>query len=157
MKESLASTLHFLNTVNSGLEILTLHQECGTIKINECVLGSSNSSHTTSSLVMVDLQCTEEKLAEIQYFVKCDVKLCTDGPSTTKSYGFAAVKLCNPQPCKVRFGSPVEVWTRVLSPNILFHFSHIKCKVAYYASATVNFGRFIGNDSVFVVAPLSNH
>lgn len=140
------------------LDILSLYQKCKSVKLGRFILGSNCSRHKTASIVLVQtLQDNEIKLAEIQYYIKCYVKVSS--PSTTtksESFWFAAVALFQPHDCAVWYGSPVQVWSQVTSVDILLvPVSHIKCRSAY-ASASVNFGRVIGHDNVLIVVPLVN-
>ena len=82
------------------------------------------------------------------------MKVNSSNGTESRSFWFAAVPLFLDHPCRVWFGSPTEVWSRVTSRDIL-PLSYILCRIAY-ASTSVNFGRVIGEDTVLVVVPLSN-
>ena len=107
-------------------------------------------------MLVQTLQDTGLKLAEIQYYLKFHVKVSSPTTCETRSFWFAAVSLFQPHQCTVWYGSPVQVWSQVTFLDIvLIPVSYIKSRSAY-ASASVNFGRVIGQDNVLIVVPLVN-
>ena len=92
------------------------------------------------------------QLAEIQYFLKCDVKI--EG-NFIQSFWFVALSFYYPHECRVWFGNPTEVWSAVASPDYYFlPLSYIQSRVAY-SKQKINFGQVIGTDSVLVITPLA--
>ena len=57
--------------------------------------------------------------------------------------------------CRCWYGYPTQVWSNDLSScgNKYFLLKEIKGRVVY-VNASVNFGRFIGEDDVLIVAPI---
>ena len=154
------STLYMLNyfSSDSTVKVLSLYQKCQAVKVGQFVLGSCSSRHTTASVVVVrTVQTTELKVAQIQYYFKLNV--CVESSaadSEIKSFWFAAISLLDSHSCKVWFGNPVQVWSQVTLPDILFiPISFIRSRTAYIATS-VSFGRVIGSDRVLVVVPLTN-
>lgn len=149
LQEVLEST-SMVSNENEHFSIMPLCSKCMAIKIRDRVLASKRSRFVTCSVVFTKQQHgSDTQLAEIQYFVKCDVT--TEG-GDIKSLWLAAVSFYYPHQCRVWFGYPTEVWSAVTSPD--HHFipvSHILNRVAY-SKQTVDFGR---TDSVLVVAPLA--
>lgn len=159
VKSNLVSTLANLHYFDSDIswDVLNLYQMCSAIRFDNFVLGSMKSRHKTASVVVVNtITSSEPKVAEVQYYLQFHVKVNSSNGTETRSFWFAAVSLFLEHPCRVWFGSPTEVWSRVTSRDILLlPLSHILCRTAY-VSTSVNFGRVIGEDTVLVVVPLSN-
>ena len=91
-------------------------------------------------------------LAEIQYFLWCDV-LCAD--SNVRSHCLVAVSFYMQHPAEVWFGSPAQVWAAATSTEVKFlPVTCIKSRVAY-SIRRYDFGRLIGEDKVIIATPLS--
>lgn len=68
----------------------------------------------------------------------------------------ACVQFFEEHQCKVWFGGPTEVLTRITSPDVFYiPLYDIKTRVAY-CETSVDFGRVIGEEVVYVVSFLSN-
>ena len=159
IKSSLIMTLRALHyfTAECTIEVMSLYQKCKAVELGRFTLGSNGSRHNTASIVQVrTLQGSQLSLGEIQYYFKFHVKVSSTSGVDMKSFWFAAVLLFEPHNCKVWFGTPVQVWSRVTLPDHLFiPLSYIKSRTAY-VSTPIDFGRVIGMDNVLVVVPLLN-
>lgn len=133
------------------MTVLALFAKCRAIKIGRFILGSCNSRFTTASRVIVALE-EEEKLAEIQHFLKCAIRYSNQHHS--ENFWLAAVKVYFEHQCRVWFGHPTEIWASCTRPELIYiPLSYIKCRVAY-TTLEQYFGRIIGTDKVSVVIPL---
>ena len=91
------------------------------------------------------------KLAEIQYFNECVVMF----NEKATYFWVAHVNWYLEHPCKIWYGTPIEVWSTVISPTAsLIPVQSIKSRVVY-TKCTRNFGRRLVNDTVFVVSPVT--
>ena len=136
--------------------LLSLYQKCKAISVGGTIIGASNSRYTTSAHVMAlhPRQLEALHLAKVQYLARVDVKL-TSGEEQNVSYWFAAASFYHEHQCKLWFGRPTEVWATATLPDLcLIHVNCIKCRVAY-CKVDVDFGRFIGQQTVIAVSPLS--
>ena len=140
--------------------ISVLHQKCKAIKFNNFTLGSVHSRYHKTSVLLVTsvLNSTETVLCETQYFLKCQVVKHTNTGPSTKIIWFAAIQLLMEHPCKVWFGSPVQVWgTTPQTFDITFiPITSIEHRVVY-AKTKFNFGRLVGDDSVYIIVPIENN
>ena len=83
---------------------------------------------------------------------KCSVK--SDNGDQLNPLWVAAVSWYSPHNCFVWFGKPTQVWNPSPSPGYTFiHLDQIKSRVAF-TTASVDFGRIIGLNTVLVVVPL---
>ena len=103
----------------SQFEVLHLFQKCNAVKVGKFVLGSCTSRFTRVSIVKARFQ-DEDRLAEVQYFVKCCIKFHSNVGNTCTTYWLAAVSFFNAHQCKVWFGKPMEVWSSVTDFDIHF-------------------------------------
>ena len=93
----------------------------------------------------------EQRLAKILFFAECIV-IADNGERV--AVWVAAVSWFDTHQCKLWFGFPTQVWsTSSFQQMCYLPLQHIKCPVVY-TKATVNFGRFIGDDVVFIVVPI---
>ena len=116
--------------INAGdFTILPLIKKCAAIRINGYTLGSCRSRYSVSSVVMVSpLDQSESVLAEIQYFLWCDVS-CAN--CNVRSYCFVAVSFYMQHPARMWFGSPAQVWAAVTNTEVRFlPITYIKSRVA---------------------------
>lgn len=134
--------------VNS-FDVFTLYEKCGAIRVGRFTIGSKSSRFTTVSIVKVrTLQ--SDKLAEIQHFARCTIKL----GDQIKLVWLVAVSLFPEHSCRVWFGSPTEVWGGVPDSDIHYMpLSALQNRVTF-SKCTYNFGRVIGTDKVMVITPL---
>ena len=154
-KQSLACIVHSILGHNDYV-LLTLYEKCKALSIAGFVLGSARSRFTTKFHVMAfHPQCANKLcLARIEHFSKLDIK--NNQHDCILSIWTACVSFFDEHPCKVWFGGPTQVWTRSVTPDHHYiKLSSIKCRVAY-CETKVDFGRRIGQETVFVVSLLSN-
>lgn len=137
-------------------QVCILHYRCSAIMLKvqntaSNVVGAKHSRHSQSSLLLCQRNDSEDiGLAEVLFFVRCNVK----SGSGEKPTWMAAVSWYMPHNCSVWFGKPTQVWTTTQYPGYCFvPVSHIKSRVVY-TKASVNFGRMIGLDTVYVIVPL---
>ena len=118
------------------------------------VIGSVTSRHVTKARIMALHPKFSDQihLAEILHFAKLDIKTV----NSTTSVWTACVQFYDEHNCKKWFGGPTEVWARSKSADI-YHISlsSIKSKVAF-CEKTVDFGRFMGKQTVFVVSIINS-
>ena len=91
--------------------------------------------------------------ARIECFAKLDIK--DNRNTSTISVWTACVRFYEEHPCKLWYGGPTQIWTRTTSLDVFYiplHF--IKNRVAY-SETSVNFGRIIGTETVYIVSLLS--
>lgn len=138
--------------------ISPLFSKCTAIKVGDYILSSRKSRFVTCSHVMaMQLHRPDVSLAELQYFLKCNLSVTVDGKSSCQSFWLAVASFYYPHACKAWFGQPTEVWSAVTSPDSHFlPLSYIKSRVAY-SKQMYNFGSPIGTDSILVVTPLALH
>ena len=120
-----------------------------TIKLASCKFRYINCSKCFSG----------ENLMEINSFVQCTALVnhghSTNVESISKWFVCCTSYMRHPQ-CQAWFGYPTQVWTTVLSPEThrsYYLLSKINSRVVF-VKANVNFGRVIGDDTVFVVTPI---
>ena len=133
--------------------LLTLYQKSSALSIGGFVLGSSSSRFVTTACVMAThpKHCNKLNFARIEYFAKLD-----NCSTSTISILTACVQFYEEHPCKLWFGGPTQVWTKTtLFDAFYIPLNCIKSRVAY-SETSVNFGRIIGEQSVYVVSLLSN-
>ncbi len=138
-----------------NFSLLTLYQKVSAIMIGGFVLGSNTSRFLTKAHVMAlhPRFSDQTHLAEIENFAKLDVKIESN---STISIWTASVKYYFEHDCKKWFGGPTQVWSKTKSPDTYYIcLSSIKSKVAY-CETEVDFGRYIGKQTVYVVSLLSN-
>ena len=152
---TIASLQHILSALypEENYNVLMLHFRCNAIKFNNFTLGAKDSRYQKASilLVMPNLNSTETLLCEVQYFMKCKLAKSFDEGAPHIIMWFAAVQLMMEHQCKVWFGFPVEVCS---TAPAAFDFtfipvSSIQSRVVYIKT-TFNFGRIIGDDSVYI-------
>lgn len=138
--------------------LLTLYDKATALSIGGYILGSTCSRFKTKSHVMAihPKRPGEIHLARIEHFANLDVKDNGSDNSSQKRLWAACVNFYYEHDCKVWFGHPTQVWSRSTSPDFFYiSLSSIKSRVAYCESI-VDFGRFIGKETVYVVSILSN-
>lgn len=133
-------------------DVLVIHQKAKAVQVGKCfVLGAKGSRHSNSSVVLAKRD-GNIFLAEIQFFIQCT----TLSNSGHKYIWVAAISWFMEHHCKVWFGNPCQVWSITTYPGYSFiPLSDIVSRVVYTKS-TVDFGRVIGTETVFVVVPLNN-
>ena len=147
----------YFNTVYEAdsYNILMLHQRAKALVINQFVIGARKTNHSRSHLVLAQNlgSSSDNQLAEI-FFFACAVAV-VKSDSTKKHYmWFAAVSWFMEHQCKFWFGSPTQVWSSTPYPGYCFiPVSDIKSRVIY-SKYVVNFGRRMGEETVFVITPL---
>ena len=153
---------------HNRFSILTLYNKVYSLSVNGFVLGSAMSRHTTRSYVMaIHPKYEELRLAKIECFSKLffRVDICThistgqlcDTCSSENCHNvwIACVHFYDAHECRVWFGGQTQVWCRSSDGPYFILLSSIKCRVAY-CIAEVDFGRYFGMQTVFVVSLLSN-
>lgn len=134
------------------IEVFTVFCKCRALKVGEFLLCSTRYSH--ASLAMACTNPTSElTLVKILYFAQVSSMKEFENRKTTVTTWFAKVQTFEHHNCRVWFGLPTEVWTRVEANECFIPLSYLKYRVAH-VSDRVDFGRIIGTDSVFVVVPL---
>lgn len=134
-------------------KVLVLCRQATALHIKNYVIGAQNSRHSQSSFVLARHTSDDNVgLAQIEYFAEC-VAISNSSNQPTR-YWVAAVLWFMEHPCRVWFGSPVEVWCTASYPGTSFiPITNILSRVVY-TKCTYSFGRLIGNDSVHIVIPL---
>lgn len=136
--------------------LLTLYDKAMALCIGGFILGSRCSRFKTKAHVMAvhPRHPDQIHLARIEHYAKLDIKDCKS--DTKSSVWVACVSFYYEHDCKVWFGDPTQVWARSTSPDCYYvRLPSIKSRVAY-CETVVDFGRYIGKQTVFVVSPLSN-
>ena len=139
---------------HNNYTLLTLYDKATALSIGGFVLGSACSRFVSKFHVMAFHPNKPNQLhfARIEHFAKLDIS--PDGDSKVTSVWAAGVSFYDEHNCKVWFGGPTQVWARSVSPDFYYiRLQSIKCQVAY-CEATVDFGRVIGKQTVFVVSTL---
>ena len=154
---SLLSTFHVANLADGDdTEILTICQKCQGLRLGGIILGTLSGQYKSYSMLLAyPLEVTLGlKLPGIRYFVRCACIVKASSRQETVTIWFAAVSFFDEHSCKVWFGHPIEVWMRVMSPDMKFiPLTHLHRQVAY-TSAHVNFGCYIGTQRVYIIVPL---
>ena len=142
--------------IGGNIEVLTLFKKCSALRVGEFLLGSTSGRHKAASIVFVK-SADRPKLVNIHYFLRCSYVHKIEGKDTTSTIWFAHVNFFLEHSCKVWYGYPTEIWSKFESSESSFiPLFCIHSRVAY-VSTHVNFGHVIGTDSVYVVAPISQH
>ena len=104
-KESPTMTVHILHPDVPNvdkIEVLTILQRCGAVKIGDILIGSERGKHKPYSIVMAyPLQLDEPRLARIHYFAKCSYVLQSPNNCNTRSSWFAVVSFFQMHQCHV--------------------------------------------------------
>ena len=132
-----------------GDGLIRLNEKSTAIRLGRFVLGAKGSRHSNSSLLLAK-RSGDVCLAEVLFFVRCTV-------FTNEEHSYkwvAAVAWFIEHPCKVWFGSPCQVWSSATWPGFSFVSVQDIVSRVVHTKSTVNFGRFIGNQTVLVVVPL---
>ncbi len=119
---SLSAVIKSANLVSEDeeIEILTIFQRCAAVKVGGYILGSADGRYKSSSIIKTKLLHDDNVsvLSKVHYFAKCSCIL--KKTNRTHAFWFAATSnVCRHQ-CKVWFGHPLEVWTRVSLPDMHF-------------------------------------
>ena len=130
--------------------VLVLHNRANAVLVGDSLFAADGSRHSNSCFVLALHASGEYRLAKILYFAECIFSV-ENGRNGTKWVAF--VSWFEPHQCKVWFGFPTQVWCTTSIQMSFILLQHIKCHVAY-TKATVNFGRFIGEDVVFIITPV---
>ena len=143
----------------NSYDVLILHKRAKALLVGQFVFGAKKTNHSRSSLALSQRTLSSSSaahsshLAEILFFV-CAVAVSKIDSSSTCSLWFAAVSWFMEHQCKVWFGHPTQVWSTATYPGYCYiPVSDLKSGVIY-SKAVVNFGRIIGEDSVYVITPL---
>ena len=144
---------------HNDFDLLTLYEKASALTVGGFVLGSSSSRYVTKAHVMAAHPKYPDKiyLAEVDHFAKLDIVTNrSHSKSTVTSIWTACVKFYYEHDHKQWFGGPTEVWTRSQSPDMYYiSLCSVKSRVAY-CETSVDFGTFIGEQTVYVVSILSN-
>ena len=133
-----------------GDGLLRLYQKTTAVKLGNFVLGAKASCHGNSSVLLAKRSNDDICLCEVKYFVRCTVK---KGEEHTYVWMAAVSWFMNHQ-CKVWFGSPCQVWSSATThPSYSFVLIEDIVSRVLYTKSNVNFGRFIGSETVVVVVP----
>ena len=140
--------------------LLTLYQKSSALSVGGFVLGSSSSRFITTACVMATHPNHPDQLyfTKIEYFARLDIRDNHNHNDSTISMWTACVKFYEEHQChsKLWYGGPTQVWTRTAAFDVFYIPLHyIKNRVAY-SETSVNFGRIIGTETVYVVSLLSN-
>ena len=100
----------------------------------------------------------ENKLVEINFFVQCIV-FVTDPVSnecTRHTHWLVNCTAYLEHTCKLWYGNPTQVWSTSLSSSNAnnFHLINNITSRVVFVKTKVNFGRYIGEDSVLIVVPI---
>lgn len=113
-KVSLISTIRTANLIDGdNIEILTIFQKCGALRIGGVVLGSQSGRYQSYSIIMVHQVLVSDgpKLARIHHFARCACVVKLADRYETLTLWFAAVSFFCAHECKEWFGHPTQVWT----------------------------------------------
>ena len=142
-----------------NVSVLMLHRKCKTITLNGSVIGSQDSRHSNSSIVLAKSpsDTTTLKLYQILFFMECKLIKSSD-PEGVASFWVAAASKFMEHEYKGWFGCPIEVWCA--APNSIdidfIPISSIKTLVAY-TKTQFNFQNNIGEDLVYIIAPIEHN
>lgn len=141
-----------------NLTLLMLYERCKTITLNGFAIGSQDSRHSNSSIVLARSPENDYiALYQILSFAECKLIKSSD-PGVLVSFWVASASRFMEHPCKQWFGNPVEVWCT--TPNSIDHefipVSNIKTPVVY-TKTKFNFGHTIGEDFVYIIAPMEHN
>ena len=138
--------------LQENCNIAILHNQAKAIMIGDNVFGAHNCRHSHSSFVLAErIDGSDVNLAIIHSFVESTVVIGMDDKFTR---WFAIVSWFEPHQCRVWFGYPVEVWCTVsFNEYNLIPLSNIKYRVVC-TKANYKFGSVIGEDTVYVTAPI---
>ena len=145
---------YYSNDTCSVCNVLAICIRCKAIKIGSFVLGSEHSKFTTSSRLLVYTTNGQVKLAQVHYYIRCNVMLSNE---EIDKVWLVAVSYYVNHSCKVWFGHPVQVWSKTTETDIHFiPLNKISSRIVC-GELTVNFGRYIGEQNVLVVIPIESH
>lgn len=133
---------------------LLLFKKAKALKVGEYVVGSNGPRYQRSSIVLAKTLTGDSlSLARIDFYAECSILLnaCESNPQRTS--WLAAVSWFMEHPCRMWYGVPVQVWCTTVHSFQFIPINLIKCRVVY-VKATVDFGRRIGTDTVYIVTPI---
>ena len=94
-------------------------------------------------------------MAKITFFIQCTVEYgLTSEPS---KIWMTALEWYMDHPCKVWFGNPTRVWSTATYLGYSFVLVSGIVSHIVYTKVTLSFGRVIGQDSVYVIFPLTSN
>ena len=90
-------------------------------------------------------------LAQVNYFGVFTV-VNTD-LQTKDTLWLANVSCFEQHPCRLWYGTPAQVWCTIHSNSDFIPVSSIK-HLSVHVKASVNFGRYVGIDTVYIATPI---
>ncbi len=91
-------------------------------------------------------------LAQVNYFGSFTI-VNTESQAEKSIQWLANVSWFEQHPCRLWYGTPTQVWSTTLSGSEFIPVDYIK-DLSVYVKASVNFGQYIGTDSVYIATPI---
>ena len=122
------------------------------LKLGSFALGSEQGKFKNSSSLLVKTPHEDKFQAVIvNYYIQC--KIILSNQSSSELVWVAVVSKFESHPCYSWFGEPVQVWSRVIENNQQYiPISMIKSRVVS-SELQIDFGRFMGEQTVLIVVP----
>ena len=136
--------------INATFQVLRLHKCDSAVALNKTIkLSSEKSRYGNSSTVII-----RDKLEEINKFVNCTILIPKEGINNCETKRIWLAK-CSPymeHTCKNWYGFLTEIWAATLENDFdFFPLEEIQYRVVF-VKTTVNFWRYIGENSVLIVS-----
>lgn len=139
------------NNARSGIPLL-LYKHAEGLKTGSYMIGSNSSRYFRSSVVFATKNKGEAlSLAQVEYFAQCSIVVSSSNNQLHTEW-LAAVSWFEVHPFRVWFGNPTEVWCSTQTSFEFIPICDIKHR-AIYTKASVDFGRWVGTDTVLVASP----
>ena len=131
---------------------LLLYKHAKALQVGDILMGSRGPHFFRSSNIFAQrLDSNEICLTEVQFYAY--ISVLKQSSSSTETIWLAFVPWYETHPCRVWFGSPVEVWSTSSIQTQFIPISNIKC-CSVYVKASVKFGRIISTQTVMVATPI---
>ena len=134
-----------------SVSVLRLHTCTKAISINDSMkLASESSRYSHCSKVFIG-----RSLVEIISFIKCTVIVTDPSNQCSTHHHWVTHSLSYAEhPCQSWYGFPTEVWANRLNSGFNYSLLEDITSRVVFVKEKINFGRFIGEDSVVVVVPI---
>ena len=132
---------------------LVLYKHATALQVGERVIGSHGLRYSELSIVFAKrLESDRISLAEVKYYGAISV-VKSESESVefeTLTVWLAFVSWFEEHPCRVWYGTPTQVWCTTSLCSQFIPITNIRC----CSKTSVNFGRYVGTDSVYVATPI---
>ena len=130
-----------------NISVIRVYKSFKALRFKYHLFAAKNSRYSKAHIAFVTYN-NQIVLAEILSFLQCYID------SSHEKVIVASVSLFMAHPCRVWFGSPVEVWSDMQhSQRVYIHLNSI-FSTAVYTRSEVDFGRRIGRQKVIVAIPV---